>query len=218
MSNLGQIRANVRTEILEPTAGFWTDSEINRFINEACDDLTEAARVEAGPQSITLVAGTDNYALAADFGRTRYVERETNVGSGLYTPLRPAELADRRSEKAIPTAYFIYAGRIYIVPTPDAAYGLRVWYYAAATTLALDTDTPTFPARFHRLAELFAVAQCKRKQNDPAYTTYIADYASGRADMVAKLAMRSQANGFMVVRDDWALPFTPDVRTLPAGS
>lgn len=215
MSNLGQIRTNVRTEILEPTAGFWSDSEINRFINEAADDLTEAARVEAGPQSIPLVAGTDNYALATDFGRTRYVERETNVGSGLYVPLRAGELADRRSEKAIPTSYFIYNGRIYIAPTPDAAYNVRVWYYAAATTLVLDTDTPVIPTRFHRLLELFAVAQCKRKQNDPAYSTYIADYASGRADMIQKLTNRSQAQSFPVTRDDWYIPYMPDPRTLP---
>ena len=215
MSTLVTIRTNVRTEIQEPTAAFWTDSEINRFINEACDDLVEAARVEVGPSTITAVAGTESYALPVDFGRTRFVERETNVGSGLYTPLRAAELADRRSEKSIPSGYFIFNGNIYLTPTPDNAYKIRVWYYAAHVTLVNDSDTPTFPARFHRLAELFTVGQCKRKASDPAYSTYISDYSVGRSDMLLKLAMRSQAQGFEVVRDDWASPFMPDPRSTP---
>ncbi|HEX7022642.1 MAG TPA: hypothetical protein VF171_07280 [Trueperaceae bacterium] len=196
----------MRSELIEPQPGFWTDDELNRWLDEADQDLTEAAQVEAGPFGFSVEAGVEDYALPADFLYARRVE----VGG---VRLRPGRIDDRRLPSiedllsfpatGSPDTYFIYAGRLHLSPVPAAGAQGSLWYYRGSLGLADDMAEPAIPARYHRLHILYAVAQAKRKADDPAYATYTADYTAGRLAMMQELRDRGEAERFAVVRDDW---------------
>lgn len=201
MSTLAQLRTAVRDEISEPTPGFVSNAEIDRWLNRANYDLIDAAGVEAtSAQSITTADGTESYALPADIGMVEQVELLDSADSTIFTILRPLSLSERDTEgKGRPRGYYVLGTSLYLVPTPDAVYTLRVWHTRAGVTLSADGDTPIVPTRFHDLLTLYAVAQAKRKSDDPAYQTYLQDYVAGRAGMVGYLRSRGLATNRRII-------------------
>lgn len=212
------LRTDVRNEILEPTAGFWADSEINEWLQEANDDLTFVARIESSnsPYTFETVAGTDTYAMPSDFSRARLVSRETRAGSGQYVPLRAGRIDERVPDQSTPQSFYLWnATNLVLVPKPNIAMSMQVWYYKTSTQWADDTGVPDVPLIYHRLLKLYAIGIAKRKADDPAFQQYLADYEAGKNDMVQKLQDRGEAQQFQVVRDDWYMPQVPDPRTTP---
>jgi len=194
--NLLELRTAVRDELVEATPGFWTDDELDRWINDANRDLTEVAQIPGGPYTFNTAAGTASYDPPSDFLKVRRLE----VDDAMLIPL---SLDRRMSGSGTPAFYYVYDGKIYLVPTPDAVLGATLWYYKAASTLFADSDTPIIPEQFHRLIVVYAVGQAKRKADDPGYATYVQDYIAGRLDMQQKRSDEGQAERFSVVLDDW---------------
>lgn len=202
MSTLAQLITAVRDEVSEPTAGFWSDAEITRWINRANYDLAAVAGIESATSgTITTIDGTESYTTPTGFGLVEQVEWVDPNNSDTFLLLTPMAVENRVDGKGQPTGFFILGDLLFLTPKPDAAYTLRVWFYKAGVTLTLTTDTPIIPSRYHDLLTLFAVSQAKRKADDPAYTTYLSDYISGRNGMVAYLRQKGQGNRFSQVID-----------------
>lgn len=195
MSTLTQLITQVRDEISEPTAGFWSDAEITRWLNRANYDLADAAGVESSASStITTADGTETYSLPSDFSLVEIVELVDSTNSYQFTMLSPMAVEERIEDKGSPSGYYVRNGSLYVVPRPDGVYTLRLWYYRAGVTLVNDSDTPIIPARFHDLIALFAIGEAKRKADDSAYSTYRSDYIAGRAGMIEYLRKKGQGN------------------------
>jgi len=56
-----QIKALIRKELGESTAAFWTDAELNTWIDNACDDLAFRAKCIRDNGKMTLTASTAEY-------------------------------------------------------------------------------------------------------------------------------------------------------------
>jgi hypothetical protein len=195
--NLLQLRTAVRAEIFEPTAGFWTDAELNTWIGDANDIATAAARVELEPPyAFNTVAATASYALPADFSLVRRLK----VGD--YDPY-PGTVEDILGTSGAPVRYVVLGSKLYLDPIPDAVYASTLWYHRLAPALT-ETTSPIIPARFHRLLVTYATGQAKRKADDPAYVTYMRDWDNGLRDMAAELSAKGQAERPWQVRDDWS--------------
>lgn len=208
----------VRKEIQEPAqvtppsgtnTGQWDDTELGNWINEANQDLTEAAEIESPATQITTVASTESYSLPSDFLRVRRVECQDTAASTLWAPLYQASI-DVRLPNTIsgaitgrgrPSAYFLYAGLLYLIPIPDASYTLNVFYYRRAPDLVNGTDVPILDQRFHQVIEYYAMARALQKIGEPGYTTYDQRYNAGRLSMLAKLEEERSTEGPRVVRD-----------------
>lgn len=200
--NKGEIRTAVRDEISEPTPGFVSNTEIDRWTNRANYDLAEAAGMESGTSTtVTTVSGTESYDLASDFGLVDQVELVDASDPNAFDILQPKEHQERQDQTGKPAGYYVLAGKLYVVPKPDGVYTLRVWYLRTGVTLTADGDTPIVPARYHDLITLFDISQAKRKGDDPAYLTYLQDYVAGREGMVAFLRKRGQGGRFHRVVD-----------------
>lgn len=73
--NLGQIRAQVRKRLGDANSAFWTDAELNGYINDGCRDIsfrTKCIRNNGYISSVsctanTVGAGSNEYALASNF-------------------------------------------------------------------------------------------------------------------------------------------------------
>jgi hypothetical protein len=215
---LSTLITNVRTEILEPISqtppnsantGQWSDTEISNWLNEANQDLTEAAEIESPAANIVTVASTESYALPADFLRLRRVEIQDTAASTLWAPLvqmtidqrLPNTISGAITGRGRPSGYFLYAGQIYLIPIPDAVYTLNVFYYRRAPDLLISGDLPIIDQRFHFILEFYAEARAKQKIDDPGYVTYDARYAASRASMLAKLTEERNTEGPLVVRE-----------------
>lgn len=214
MATITATLAQVRAEIQESTAGFWSDAEITNWLNEAYSELLVALSVET-TSTLTLVAGTESYSLPTDFRLARRVEIQTTVGSATnwieilpYTLdlRRPGDPVNPVTLTSTPTGYYIYANKISFVPIPDGAYSGTLYYYQGATVLT-GGQSPTYPEgiqaiRFDRALFLYACAQALRKRQDPAYTTYGNDYNSAVAALVKESLDRGSYAPLMV-KDDW---------------
>lgn len=202
MSTLSALVTQVRDELSEPTAGFWSDAEIKRWLNRANYDLADAAGVEASSsQSITTADGTESYSLASGFGLIEQVERVDTSDTNAFYPLEPMTVEQRQDGKGEPVGFYVFADSLYIVPKPDGVYTIRVWYYKAGVTLSADGDTPIIPSKYHDALALYAIAMAKRKAEDPSFATYLNDYVSLREDMISFLRKKGQGNRFSTIED-----------------
>ena len=214
MATIAATLAQVRAEIQEPTAGFWSDAEITNWLNEAYSELLVALKVET-TAALTLVARTESYAHPADFYIARRVELQTTAGSPTnWIEVQPYNLDLRRpgdptnplTLTGVPFGYYIYGGKIVFVPIPDSAYSGTLYYYQNATVLT-GGQSPSYPEgiqaiRFDRALFLYACAQALRKRQDGAYTTYGNDFNSAVAALTRD-ALERGSNAPLQVHDDW---------------
>ena len=203
--NLTSLIAAVRVELVEPVEGFWKDADITRWINDGYAELCIAARMEAGPITLLTVAQQEAYAIAqADFGQMRRVEREITAGTGLYQDMGVTTIDGRVGYVGTPGKWYVWNGNLYLIPTPDTT-GLKLqyYYYKIAPTLAAGSDVPILPADYHKAIWQYAAAEAKRRADDPAFSTYQADFDNVKALMTQELFHRHQQRSYPVVQDDW---------------
>lgn len=187
MSTILELISKARTELVEPTEGFYTNAELRDWLNEANREAQTMARIDTEPTTTSLltVAGTDAYSLPANFGFPIRVERQ--IEDDRYLGLNPVHTINARVEsRGIPEAWTIHNNKLRIFPTPDSAIQLRLWFTLDAPTLG-DSDTPAIPAKYHRLLYYYTMSQAARKANDPAWELYKTDYEEGLRKMVREL-------------------------------
>lgn len=203
MSTRAQLRTQVRDEIVEPSPGFVSNDEIDRWLNDGLTDLIDVAGIEASStQSITTVNGTEAYALASGVGVVERVELLDKADTTEFVALRPMSVQERIDGKGSPVGFYVRDGKLVLTPVPDDAYVLRVFSTRAGVTLDADSDVPIIPSRYQRLLVKYAVGESKRKGDDPAFVTYRQDYVAGREGMVSYLRDRGMAAGHRIIDVD----------------
>jgi len=90
--NLYELRQNVRTNIGEIQAGYWSDAEINNNINKAIDDLNEAIQTVSKKKSLSnfsiITNGSSNeYELPSDFKTLLTIKEQNNSINFIYYPM-----------------------------------------------------------------------------------------------------------------------------------
>lgn len=217
MTALSTVRTDIRTELQEPTAGFWTDAELTKWINRSYMDLIRACKVEA-TSTLTLANGTESYSLPSDFYMGRRVELQSTAGSATnWFEVQPYDLNLRRPGDPLssatftstPVGWYIFNNKIYFVPVPDLAYSGTLYYYKNATPLVADGDSFVYPEgvladTFDPAVLYFAVGMALRKRQDSAYTTYLGDYAAARGEIIRDAGDRGMETP-LIVHDDWML-------------
>jgi hypothetical protein len=170
-ATLAQLRTRAQRRADMENSSFITSPEWLDYINEGLGKLHELLvetfeDYEVTSTSVTLVAGTETYALPADFFKERgvdYVE-----GSTRYT-LDPFEFAERNDMEILAGAsgfatayrYAIVGANLRVSPKPTAAGTLTLWYVPQVTLLAADGDTlPTrYSLAWERYIVLYAAIQ-----------------------------------------------------------
>lgn len=179
-----QIRQKARRKLDETSAKFWTDEDLNDFINQGYRYYWQWM-IQAG-QYITLketnldiVASTSTIALPSDFIKVKMLER---VIDGIQIPL---DYYDRTESEnyttGVSTANFLYSYRLLganlvLEPTPQesATSGLKLTYFYMMDEMDDDSDIPLIPLLYHDLLVSYAVIQAKEKEEG---------LAGGGADM-----------------------------------
>lgn len=166
--NLGDLRAHAKHRYRDMSGIEVADVTWTNFLNDAYTDVLGASPfwpfMEA--RSIALVipaAGDNDVALPAGVGRVLSVFNTTDnyaleelVGRSPFDayPLLAASTGT-------PQSYRVFGSTLEVYPYPVVATTVRVEYPVAAALLATDSDSPVFPAQYHRCLVDHALASAR---------------------------------------------------------
>ena len=155
MATLAEIRSSVRTNIGEPTAGYWTDDMLNGYINDAARTFSiDTGILVAEPRKADVTSGTAIYNLPDECPGPHAViallyDDDELTKSTPQAILRHGDLP--ASDTGTPERWYPVtrsgAASIALHPIPDSNLtdGLRIWYWKQAAEMSADTDTCDIP-------------------------------------------------------------------------
>lgn len=195
---LGQMRSDVRAHLDEATATYWSDAQLNVWINDALRDIARRTETLQTLSTISVVANTRSYTLnfSPNLIRVHRVEFDPGPGSGPVYPLEPRQFYEldqiwgtqQSQTRAYPDYWALWGNppnlQIYLYPVPSQVGNLNVWYYRLPTIAGSDTDTLDIPEGWWDLVSLFAEYMALRKDADPRFTDAKAIYEEKLAQMV----------------------------------
>lgn len=173
-------REAMRDEVyarLGETAGFFTDAQINQWLNDGMDDV--ALKLEPKVSSATLDTedAKGEYELPDNLISIKtalYLDSSTDewlpLSETTYLELfRSNPDWEHSTVTTIPTHwYWRPEGVIGVFPIPDngTTGGLRIIYTCRPDEMDEDTDTTTMPDWLDRVVVLYAVMRCRFKERD----------------------------------------------------
>lgn len=200
--NRGDIRSMCRTWLNEASAGFFTDAELDNFINVANQKLNRTI-ISYDPNFFTIsatfqtTANTKAYTLPTDFQKMVRLEHYLTTDPNDIEKIE--EIRFPRVElqgiwpamrEGKPRRYFIRNNQMEFIPIPDAVYDIRIYYDNARPDLNIDTDIPSSPGDYHYLIAMqTAILAVPKNQGD--YADNLARmYSEGKEDLMQSLLGR----------------------------
>jgi len=171
----GTIRTNARYKLNETSAKFWTDAELNSYINEGNRYYWSLLILAQDPLTIketnlTITSGTESIALPSDFIKIRLIERAFD---SYDIPLKYKERYDTANGTSTSSAgntylpsYRVMGSNLILEPTPQSTLtnGLVFTYFYQTADLDDDTDSPEFNAHHHDILVDFCCVRAKEKE------------------------------------------------------
>jgi len=168
-----QLRTLIRKELGETTSAFWTDSELNTWIDNACDDLAFRSKCIKNNGKMTTTASTAEYVLSVYFPKALAVLEVYYYQDGATWERLDSTSRDqldretpgwKSSDAGTPTQYYWSREEdtlgFYVKPdTTNAGTDYAEIYYAEEhTPLAGDTTEPDIPKYLQLAIVDFVVA------------------------------------------------------------
>lgn len=159
-----------------------TQAELATYLNKELDyvyDLVIQSYEDQylSSQSLTILAGTQNYALPTDFLKLKGVDIILSAGNPLAVlTLKPFDWNKRNLPIYIvnPTVYTmryrVLGSNLTFVPSPSSAYTGTLWYYPCRADLSAPTDTFDGFNGWEELAVIRAAIRCREKSEEDVAT------------------------------------------------
>lgn len=153
---VSQVLTDVRRDLLESTAEFWSDSELIRLINRAESDYVNKTRILEDEAELSLVQGQLDYPLPRNWSSAKAVFIKILNDDGTFMwkrvyPLtlekvsqqQPNFLNTTTDNQGRPTRYWIWNRRLYLNKAPDAQFAtsLHLFFKSKPTPVTNTTDT-----------------------------------------------------------------------------
>lgn len=177
---LGEARAAIRERLDEPNEGQWTDTDLDRWINEAVRKIAREAETIEDTDTVSTTAAVQDYPGPADaFRLHRVVWRPS--GSNQVYPLEPRTLhtldavayTHLEITRSIPAYYAAFkrpAMTIRLYPTPSVNGQLEIVYYRTPADAASDSDSlDGIPEGWHDVVYDYVEFRALRRARDPRY-------------------------------------------------
>lgn len=179
----GTYITSVRERLDEPTERFWTDIELRRWINEAARDIARRTETLQEVDPVTIVAGTQQYTLAADILRVHRAEFKATGDNNVY----PMEYMDYQAMDSLwftsktitpgnPRVFTLWGftpnQNMLLYPTPSRAgvmsiYGFRLPIERATATNADAAAIIELPEGWEDLVVEYVLYQAWLKDGNP---------------------------------------------------
>jgi len=198
LRNMADLIADVRKLADMEDTGFVSDDEITGYINDANREATMVLGESyedwnLSSDDITTVAGTRDYAVAADFIRLRKVMyvRDYGLSTEREYPLKRANWNETDGGplyERVPRRFRLQGSNIRFFPIPNAVLYYRAYYLAAPATLTKTQTGVEFQYGLDRFVVWDAVVKCLIKEKSPAKE------ATNERDRHLAMAVRSADN------------------------
>jgi hypothetical protein len=137
----------------------YTSTMVKSYLNIANQEWCARTNANEKSASVTIVQGTDAYALPADFIRD----------VGLIYDGKPLQRRDMRerpdydsASTGVPEAYWVWGGKVYLYPIPNAVETCTLQYTSSPADMSADADTPGWvPGAYHKALVFYAVQLAK---------------------------------------------------------
>jgi hypothetical protein len=160
-----QIRTRVRDLLNEATASFWTNTELDYWINDGIREIAEISGCIQNIDSLSTTNGTRTISYTGyDCVNVEYVP-----SSGTRVALVQAEpLRDGRGiyNGTVPQFWWTSKGVIGIDPLPDATYTLNAYIADIPSDLTVDSQIPEIPPAFRPLLIYYVCWRAHLKENN----------------------------------------------------
>ena len=157
--NFGEQKNLVAFWLDDLSFGYFTEAQIERWLNQAQREVQKML-LQAGENFYlkvaytTLVANQGDYALPDDFLK---VQRLELVNQGTFPNEDTTELDNiTLSQKNIagnntgtPSFFYLTKNRLVILPTPDSAKRINLYYSQKVSDLTADGETMDIPEQYH---------------------------------------------------------------------
>lgn len=199
-STLAELRSQVRSFLNEPTAKYWTDAEIDFWLNRALLDINQELAINKSYYDQNTQAGKQDYLIATDIVHYNYIYAVQWKG----WELKPCNMKDTFGPTQIqgtPTNFFIWGANIYLYPIPTEVATLKQWYLKTGAVIS-GSEKPWVPDYFRFAMVFFAVHLGKFKdsefaESDAWFKLYQNEINKGRL-----LVKDSDMAGLPYVRDE----------------
>lgn len=176
------LRTDVRSRLDESSARFWTDSELNNWINEGLRDVSrQSETIQSFNTTITAVANQAKYAMPQDVIRVHRIEFVPSGATQTY-PVQPSTYQEMDQVWGInqlsqtmsyPYNYVLWGFppnlTVQFYPVPATPGTFNIFYYRLPHTLTNDTDIAEIPEGWHDLVALYCEFVARRKDKDTTW-------------------------------------------------
>lgn len=205
---LGDLRDDLRARLDEVTARFWTDKELNRWLNEGALEIARRGECLADSTTATIAASSGTAALPIDGFRLHRAEFTNDLGVTVY-PLEfrdPNEMDQfwiNRTQQQYRPSFLVPEGyppnwTASLYPIPASSGTLTVYYYRTPAQALADTDQLDLPSGWEDLAVLYASYVALRKDGSPIWREAKEEFTEKMAAMIDTTRRFHDQSGFVV--------------------
>jgi len=170
-------RTEVRALLNESTAAFWTDSQLNSWLNQGCEDVARRSQTLWQEVQLSVSPNTQLYNFPADFLNAHRAEFSPLNSSQTYSlDYRAINNMDEvwgilHSLPAAWPQYFTIRGNNYgyflmLYPSPGAAGTLTVYYYRQAVAQSSDSGYIDVLSGWEDMVYDYAIYKALRASRD----------------------------------------------------
>ena len=181
---LATARTEVRSLLDEPTAQFWSDAEINSWLNQGAQDIARQAQALWMQVEVGAVPEQQFYALPTDFLGVHRIDYQLQNSDQTYNlEFRGIKAMDEvwgilhQLPAAFPQAFYLWndtglpGGQPYFATYPVVADTgtFIIYYYRNALAATTDTQLVDVTPAYEDLTYEYALSKAKRKDRDPTW-------------------------------------------------
>lgn len=165
--SVSDAKTEIRAILNEPSAIFWSDTELESWIEQATTDISSKTLCVEASDTIALVLSQLEYSEPTGCIKV-YAAHFDNKG---LVKIHPRQLAHVTAvSSGTPQYYYHFAGKVGIYPLPDAGAA------GDSVTILFSKESVTFtdlPNEYQPYAILFAAAKAKLKEGKYAQSAQI---------------------------------------------
>lgn len=162
----GELKSLVSFWLDDLQFGYFTEAQVSVWLNNAQKEVQKRL-IKAGDNyyvkcvQTTLVVNQNDYVLPEDFKKENRLEvvisgTVPNESVNAITPITLNQQDLVVTGVGTPQWYYFKRNRIVVIPAPDTALPLRLYYSYLVADMTLDTDVPDVPESYHELIALLA--------------------------------------------------------------
>lgn len=204
--NRSELRTNMRLLLNEETAGFWSDADLNKCVNMACqkvNSIVSGIKEDYFTASATFVtvANTKSYNLPTDCRFVRRMEIYDTSDTGKIYKVDEIKFPQTEAQgpwpypyTGRPIGYYLIGTHFDLHPIPDGVYNMRIYYDTRKNDLSTESDSPSIPTDFHDSVVFWSCVLAASIDGNPQEDnkeTYASLFSQRKEELIQHLLKRS---------------------------